>query len=73
VSRIKAALPVLEASIAAAVKVNVISDRTQTIRAAITDVQLTLMLTVALVVMVTFLFLRNFWATVIRPLLCGCR
>jgi multidrug efflux pump subunit AcrB len=73
VSRIKAALPVLEASIAAAVKVNVISDRTQTIRASITDVQFTLMLTVALVVMVIFLFLRNFWATVIRPLLCRCR
>jgi hydrophobe/amphiphile efflux-1 (HAE1) family protein len=65
VARIKAALPVLEASIPAAVKVSVISDRTQTIRASIADVQFTLMLTVALVVMVIFLFLRNFWATVI--------
>jgi hydrophobe/amphiphile efflux-1 (HAE1) family protein len=65
VARIKAALPVLEASIPASVKVSVISDRTQTIRASIADVQFTLMLTVALVVMVIFVFLRNFWATVI--------
>ena len=65
VGRVKAMLPVLEASIPAAVKVNVISDRTQTIRASVADVQFTLMLIVALVVMVIFLFLRNFWATVI--------
>jgi hydrophobe/amphiphile efflux-1 (HAE1) family protein len=65
VDRIKKALPVLEASIPAAVKVNIISDRTETIRASIADVQFTLILTVALVVMVIFLFLRNFWATVI--------
>jgi HAE1 family hydrophobic/amphiphilic exporter-1 len=65
VGRIKAMLPALEASIPAAVKVNVISDRTQTIRASVDDVQFTLMLTVALVVMVIFIFLRSFWATVI--------
>jgi hydrophobe/amphiphile efflux-1 (HAE1) family protein len=65
VARIKAMLPVLEASIPAAMKVSVISDRTQTIRASVADVQFTLLLTVALVVMVIFLFLRNFWATVI--------
>jgi HAE1 family hydrophobic/amphiphilic exporter-1 len=65
VGRIKAMLPVLEASIPPAIKVNFISDRTQTIRASVADVQFTLMLTVALVVMVIFLFLRNFWATVI--------
>jgi hydrophobe/amphiphile efflux-1 (HAE1) family protein len=65
VNRIKAAMPVLQASIPPAVKVNVISDRTETIRASVSDVQFTLMLTVALVVMVIFLFLRNFWATVI--------
>ena len=41
------------------------SDRTETIRASVADVQFTLMLTVALVVMVIFLFLRNFWATII--------
>ena len=65
VSRIKAMMPVLQASIPAAVKINVISDRTQTIRASVADVQFTLMLTVALVVMVIFIFLRNFWATII--------
>src|ERR1700686_2378410 len=65
VNRVKAMLPVLEASIPAAVKVSVISDRTETIRASVADVQFTLLLTVALVVMVIFVFLRNFWATVI--------
>src|SRR5438034_9853947 len=58
-------MPVLQASIPPAVKVNIISDRTETIRASVSDVQFTLMLTVALVVMVIFIFLRNFWATVI--------
>ena len=65
VNRIKAMMPVLQASIPPAVKVNIISDRTETIRASVSDVQFTLMLTIALVVMVIFLFLRNFWATVI--------
>jgi hydrophobe/amphiphile efflux-1 (HAE1) family protein len=65
VNRIKAMMPVLQASIPPAVKVNIISDRTETIRASISDVQFTLMLTVVLVVMVIFIFLRNFWATVI--------
>jgi HAE1 family hydrophobic/amphiphilic exporter-1 len=65
VNRIKAMMPVLQASIPPAVKVNIISDRTETIRASVSDVQFTLMLTVALVVMVIFIFLRNFWATVI--------
>ena len=65
VDRIQALLPQLEASIPPSIKLNVVSDRTQTIRASVTDVQFTLMLTVALVVMVIFLFLRNFWATVI--------
>jgi hydrophobe/amphiphile efflux-1 (HAE1) family protein len=65
VDRIKALLPQLQASLPPAVKVNVISDRTQTIRASVADVQFTLVLTVALVVMVIFIFLRNFWATVI--------
>jgi hydrophobe/amphiphile efflux-1 (HAE1) family protein len=65
VNRIKAMMPVLQASIPPAVKVNIISDRTETIRASVGDVQFTLMLTVALVVMVIFIFLRNFWATVI--------
>jgi hydrophobe/amphiphile efflux-1 (HAE1) family protein len=65
VDRIKALLPQLQASLPPAVKVNVISDRTQTIRASVADVKFTLVLTVALVVMVIFIFLRNFWATVI--------
>ncbi len=65
VDRIKAMLPVLQASIPAAIKVSTVSDRTQTIRASISDVQFTLLLTVALVVMVIFLFLRNFRATLI--------
>jgi hydrophobe/amphiphile efflux-1 (HAE1) family protein len=65
VGRIKAMMPVLQASIPAAVKIDVISDRTQTIRASVADVQFTLLLTVALVVMVIFIFLRSFWATVI--------
>jgi hydrophobe/amphiphile efflux-1 (HAE1) family protein len=65
VDRVKAMLPVLQASIPPAIKVDVVSDRTETIRASISDVQFTLMLSVALVVMVIFLFLRNFWATVI--------
>jgi hydrophobe/amphiphile efflux-1 (HAE1) family protein len=65
VGRIKAMLPVVQASIPAGVKLNVVSDRTQTIRASVDDVQLTLLLTVVLVVMVIFAFLRSFWATVI--------
>jgi hydrophobe/amphiphile efflux-1 (HAE1) family protein len=65
VDRVKALLPQLEASIPPAIKVSIASDRTTTIRASVSDVQFTLILTVALVVMVIFLFLRNFWATVI--------
>ncbi|SEC71978.1 multidrug efflux RND transporter permease subunit [Bradyrhizobium erythrophlei] len=65
VEHIKAALPRLKASIPSAVDVHVVTDRTQTIRASVEEVQFTLMLTIALVVMVIFLFLRNGWATVI--------
>ncbi|HEY8334392.1 MAG TPA: efflux RND transporter permease subunit [Tardiphaga sp.] len=65
VEAVKAALPRLQASLPAALKVTVVTDRTVTIRAAIADVQFTLVLTVALVVMVIFVFLRKFWATVI--------
>src|SRR5438874_2769347 len=65
VDRIQSLLPQLQASLPPAIKINVVSDRTQTIRASVADVQFTLMLTVALVVMVIFIFLRNFWATVI--------
>jgi multidrug efflux pump subunit AcrB len=58
-------LPVLQASIPPAVKISIISDRTQTIRASVADVQFTLLLTVGLVVAVIFIFLRNWRATLI--------
>src|ERR1700759_3809196 len=65
VDNIKALLPRLVAAIPPSVKIGILSDRTQTIRAAVADVQSTLLLTIALVVMVIFVFLRSFWATVI--------
>ena len=65
VDRIKAQLPRLIAAIPPAIKVKLISDRTLTIRAAVEDVQITLLITIVLVVIVIFLFLRSFWATVI--------
>ena len=65
VDQIKAALPQLQAAIPPAVKVDILSDRTQTIRASVSDVQFTLILTIGLVVMVIFLFLRSLWATII--------
>src|SRR5436305_361967 len=65
VDKIKATLPRLVAAIPPAIKIELISDRTQTIRAAVEDVQFTLMLTIFLVVMVIFIFLRSFWATII--------
>ena len=55
----------LEAAIPPDIHVSVLSDRTTTIRAAVNDVQFTLMLTIALVVMVIFVFLRSVWATLI--------
>ena len=63
--RVKALLPKLRLSLPPSVKAEVLTDRTETIRASVKDVQFTLLLTVALVVMVIFLFLRKFWATVI--------
>ena len=63
--RVKKVLPQLQASIPAAIKVQILIDRTQTIRASVADVQYELMITVFLVVMVMFLFLRNLSATVI--------
>jgi HAE1 family hydrophobic/amphiphilic exporter-1 len=65
VDSIKAELPQLTARIPPAVKVETILDRTKTIRASVADVELTLVLTICLVVMVILLFLRNFWATLI--------
>ncbi len=65
VDRIKKLLPTLTASIPPTVHVSILTDRTETIRASVRDVQFTLILTVALVVLVIFLFLRRLWATVI--------
>jgi HAE1 family hydrophobic/amphiphilic exporter-1 len=65
VDQIKKALPQLEASLPPSIKIHIVSDRTQTIRASVTDVQNTLLLTIALVVGVIFLFLHKLWATVI--------
>ena len=66
VDRIMAELPpALRASIPPALNIFILSDRTQTNSAAVRDVQFTLLLTIALVVMVIFVFLRNVWATII--------
>src|SRR5712675_1759912 len=63
--RVKVLLTQLQSSLPASVKVQILTDRTETIRASVKDVQFELMLTVGLVVMVIFLFLRNLSATVI--------
>ena len=65
VDRVKKLLPQLRASLPASVDITTLTDRTVTIRASVRDVQFELMLTVALVVMVIFLFLRTLSATVI--------
>ncbi|HYB72977.1 MAG TPA: MdtB/MuxB family multidrug efflux RND transporter permease subunit [Candidatus Sulfotelmatobacter sp.] len=65
VDRIKKLLPQLQASLPASIRVAVLTDRTVTIRGSVEDVQFELMLAVALVVMVVFLFLRTLSATVI--------
>jgi len=65
VDRVKKILPQLQAALPASVHVDILTDRTSTIRASVEDVQFTLLLTIALVVMVIFLFLRSLRATVI--------
>ncbi len=65
VDRIKKLLPQLQASLPSAVKVQILTDRTTTIRASVKDVEFELMLSIGLVVLVVFLFLRNLAATVI--------
>jgi multidrug efflux pump len=65
VDRITQLLPQLKASLPQAINVQILTDRTTTIRASVEDVQFELMLTIGLVVMVIFLFLRSFAATVI--------
>ncbi|HEV2172130.1 MAG TPA: efflux RND transporter permease subunit, partial [Nitrospira sp.] len=65
VDRIKKLLPVLQASLPGAVKVTVLTDRTETIRASVDDVEFELCLAIGLVLMVIFLFLRNLRSTII--------
>ncbi len=65
VKQIKAEIPRLQRSLPAAVKVTVVADRTDTIRASVRDVQFTLVLSVVLVVLVVLLFLRSVRATII--------
>ncbi|WP_447591741.1 MdtB/MuxB family multidrug efflux RND transporter permease subunit [Aquipseudomonas campi] len=65
VDRIQSLLPQITGTLPASVEVKVLTDRTQTIRAAVTDVQFELLLAIALVVLVTFLFLRKLSATLI--------
>ena len=65
VDRIKRVLPQLQGTLPPAVKVSILTDRTSTIRASVHDVQFEMMLAVALVVLVMFLFLRNASATII--------
>jgi multidrug efflux pump len=68
VDHIKELMPKLERSLPPAVHVDLMSDRSQTTRAAVRDVQFTMLLTIGLVVVVIFLFLRTLWATVIPSL-----
>jgi|HubBroStandDraft_2_1064218.scaffolds.fasta_scaffold05232_5 HAE1 family hydrophobic/amphiphilic exporter-1 len=63
--RVQALLPHALASVPPSIKVTVVANRTTTIKAAVEDVEFTLVLTIALVVMVIFLFLRTAWATII--------
>jgi multidrug efflux pump len=65
IDRVKALLPELRASIPPSVTLAIIADKAVTIRASIDDIEFTLVLTVVLVIMVIFLFLRNAWATII--------
>ncbi|HJU11744.1 MAG TPA: efflux RND transporter permease subunit, partial [Candidatus Binataceae bacterium] len=65
VDRVKALLPKLRATIPSSIEVNVLTDRTVTVRASVADVEFELLLCIALVVMVIFVFLRNVAATFI--------
>ncbi|HEV7674761.1 MAG TPA: multidrug efflux RND transporter permease subunit [Candidatus Angelobacter sp.] len=65
VDRIKKVLPQLQGGLPGSVKVAILTDRTETIRASVKDVEFEMMLTIFLVVMVIFLFLRNLSATII--------
>jgi multidrug efflux pump len=65
VDRVKAILPQLQASIPAAINLQIATDRTPSIRASLTEVERTLMISIGLVILVVFLFLRNIYSTLI--------
>jgi multidrug efflux pump len=65
VDRVRSLIPELQASISPSIKLEVINDRTQTIRSSVHDVEITLLVSIALVILVVFVFLRNAWATII--------
>ena len=65
VDRVRDVMPQLQASIPPTIKLQVVMDRTTTIRASVTDVQWTLAISVVLVILVVFAFLRSGWATII--------
>jgi multidrug efflux pump len=65
VDRVRELMPQLRESISPAINFDVINDRTTTIRASVHDVEITLMISIALVILVVFLFLRSLWATLI--------
>ncbi|MGB0106960.1 MAG: efflux RND transporter permease subunit, partial [Terriglobales bacterium] len=65
VDRIRAALPSLKASVPSAIDTEIVIDRTQTIRASVHDVEITLIISIILVILVVFAFLRSTWATII--------
>ena len=65
VDRVRSLLPMLKASIPPSIQLEVAQDRTTTIRASVKDVELTLCISIVLVVLVVFVFLRSVWATAI--------
>jgi multidrug efflux pump len=65
VDRVRATLPLLRSSISPAIDVSVVMDRTTTVRASVHDIEITLMISVILVILVVFAFLRTFRATII--------
>jgi len=65
VDRIRAAIPALKASVPSAIDTQIVIDRTQTIRASVRDTERTLLISISLVILVVFLFLRNVRATLI--------
>jgi multidrug efflux pump len=65
VDRVKELLVQLRASIPPSINLSVIIDRTETIRASISDIEYTILISIGLVILVVFIFLRNLWATII--------